>query len=485
MVGLRFFGHYYLQLVPPLVSAHRGRALAGRPDASRSPRCVFAALFAVAFSAAGYFMRPFGPEPRYQTVSRYLAAHTEPNDRVLVWGSVPEIYWASGALPAEPADHDEHVPRGQPPGAAARGRRARGVRPGGVGLVLPGPRRRTRRATSSTPRPPRSAARSGHRSSASRASQAMLRDAVPLRPHHRRHRHLRRAASRGQPRSHHRPGDGVVAGVGLREAPVAQEVGRARRRSPTSSSGESSAAEPLAERHRRRARATTRQTSSASGGGTGSPAKSQMTVRSFHWRMEREPVVDADDHVVRQSRRQWPPLRSVLLASTSNTANWRKRSSWSLEQREVVLLGVVVDEALHRALTERPVVAHHGDGHDPPAEAARELVRRDLAPAQRAVGEVPERSLAAPRLVHGGDGRPRPRSPRRGTRRSTSTGDDRRARGCPRRGPRRPARASVPAGAPVAGRVHAACRTAGTAAGPASTTAAPRAAIARTCGRVA
>jgi hypothetical protein len=33
-------------------------------------------------------------------VSRYIAAHVDPGDRVLVWGSVPEIYWASGARPA-------------------------------------------------------------------------------------------------------------------------------------------------------------------------------------------------------------------------------------------------------------------------------------------------------------------------------------------------------------------------------------------------
>ena len=45
-------------------------------------------------------MRPFDPEPKYQTVSQYLAAHTNPNDRVLVWGSVPEIYWASNRRPA-------------------------------------------------------------------------------------------------------------------------------------------------------------------------------------------------------------------------------------------------------------------------------------------------------------------------------------------------------------------------------------------------
>jgi hypothetical protein len=33
-------------------------------------------------------------------VSRYLATHGGGNDRVLVWGNVPEIYWASGTRPA-------------------------------------------------------------------------------------------------------------------------------------------------------------------------------------------------------------------------------------------------------------------------------------------------------------------------------------------------------------------------------------------------
>ena len=36
----------------------------------------------------------------YQTVSKYIAANTTRNDRVLVWGSVPEIYWASNRRPA-------------------------------------------------------------------------------------------------------------------------------------------------------------------------------------------------------------------------------------------------------------------------------------------------------------------------------------------------------------------------------------------------
>ncbi|MEX2256997.1 MAG: glycosyltransferase family 39 protein [Acidimicrobiia bacterium] len=99
MVGLRFFGHYYLQLIPPLCLLTAAALSRGSRKVARAT-IAFAAVFAIAFSAAGYFMRPFGPEPRYETVSRFLAAHTGGDDRVLVWGSVPEIYWASGALPA-------------------------------------------------------------------------------------------------------------------------------------------------------------------------------------------------------------------------------------------------------------------------------------------------------------------------------------------------------------------------------------------------
>jgi len=100
MVGLRFFGHYYLQLIPPLTILTAG-ALARGSRRVAIGTLAFAAAFAVAFSAAGYFMRPFDPEPEYRSVSRYLAAHTEPGNRILVWGSVPEIYWASGTLPAQ------------------------------------------------------------------------------------------------------------------------------------------------------------------------------------------------------------------------------------------------------------------------------------------------------------------------------------------------------------------------------------------------
>jgi 4-amino-4-deoxy-L-arabinose transferase-like glycosyltransferase len=98
-LGFRFFGHYYLQLVPPLCLLTAGSLVRARRKVAIIT-VTWAALAAIAFSAAGYFMRPFGPEPDYQAVSNYLAANVTGDNRIFVWGAVPEIYWASGKLPA-------------------------------------------------------------------------------------------------------------------------------------------------------------------------------------------------------------------------------------------------------------------------------------------------------------------------------------------------------------------------------------------------
>jgi hypothetical protein len=45
-------------------------------------------------------MYPFGGEPKYEKVSAYLASNAHTDDAILVWGSAPEIYWASGLRPA-------------------------------------------------------------------------------------------------------------------------------------------------------------------------------------------------------------------------------------------------------------------------------------------------------------------------------------------------------------------------------------------------
>jgi hypothetical protein len=98
-IGLRFFGHYYMQLVPPLALLAAG-ALSRGSRRALNATIALAVTCGFAFSAAGYFMHPGVAEPSYQSVSRYLASTTNPDDPIFVWGSVPEIYWASGRRPA-------------------------------------------------------------------------------------------------------------------------------------------------------------------------------------------------------------------------------------------------------------------------------------------------------------------------------------------------------------------------------------------------
>jgi hypothetical protein len=98
-VGLRFFGHYYIQLVPPLALLAAG-ALARGARRWADATMALALVAALGFGAAGFFIRPGVPEPNYESVSRYLASVTNPDDPIFVWGSVPEIYWASGRKPA-------------------------------------------------------------------------------------------------------------------------------------------------------------------------------------------------------------------------------------------------------------------------------------------------------------------------------------------------------------------------------------------------
>jgi len=98
-VGLRFFGHYYIQLAPPLALLAAGALVRGsRKWADRT--VVFALVVGFMFSAAGYFYHPGVPEPSYESVSRFVATTSNPDDPIYVWGSIPEIYWASGRRPA-------------------------------------------------------------------------------------------------------------------------------------------------------------------------------------------------------------------------------------------------------------------------------------------------------------------------------------------------------------------------------------------------
>jgi MFS family permease len=98
-VGLRFFGHYYLQLLPPLVLITTSVLVRSSGRAVKRTIALSAGI-ATVFVGLGFLARPFNEKAQYKTVSEYLKVRAGDDDRILVWGHVPEIYWASGKRPA-------------------------------------------------------------------------------------------------------------------------------------------------------------------------------------------------------------------------------------------------------------------------------------------------------------------------------------------------------------------------------------------------
>ena len=97
--GLRFFEHYYLQLIPILC------LLAARPLDELTPRLAAAtgavvAATALFFQGAAFAYASGKDEEQLETVGAYVQAQTVPEARVLVWGHWPELYWHTDRLPA-------------------------------------------------------------------------------------------------------------------------------------------------------------------------------------------------------------------------------------------------------------------------------------------------------------------------------------------------------------------------------------------------
>jgi Dolichyl-phosphate-mannose-protein mannosyltransferase len=96
-VGFHFFGHYYLQLVPPLVLLGVA-ALRGLPGWQR-PALVSTVLASAGFLAWG-LVHPTRELDHDRAVAQAVARHTRPQDRVLIWGMHPEDYWLADRAPA-------------------------------------------------------------------------------------------------------------------------------------------------------------------------------------------------------------------------------------------------------------------------------------------------------------------------------------------------------------------------------------------------
>jgi 4-amino-4-deoxy-L-arabinose transferase-like glycosyltransferase len=97
--GFRFFGHYWLQVLPPLCLlagpaaarlTRRGRRLAGGA----------VAVTTVVFVALAWQPSIVHRRARLDPLARAVAARSAPGEAVAIWGSVPEVFWRTGRPPA-------------------------------------------------------------------------------------------------------------------------------------------------------------------------------------------------------------------------------------------------------------------------------------------------------------------------------------------------------------------------------------------------
>ncbi|GGT10579.1 ArnT family glycosyltransferase [Streptomyces chromofuscus] len=98
VAGFHFFGHYYLQLLPPLALLATA-ALRVLPREHLVTAVLTSALCCGLFVAWGLF----APRPELahaQRLAEATARRTGPDDRVLVWGMHPETYWLADRTPA-------------------------------------------------------------------------------------------------------------------------------------------------------------------------------------------------------------------------------------------------------------------------------------------------------------------------------------------------------------------------------------------------
>jgi hypothetical protein len=120
LAGLRFFGHYYLQALPPLVLA----AAAGLPAVTATVRRLafgFTGLAAAVMCAVAFLPANERGLLPYGAVAASVRRLTTPTQTIFVWGEFPEIYWAANREPATRFIHTGFLTGnsgGRPPGTA-------------------------------------------------------------------------------------------------------------------------------------------------------------------------------------------------------------------------------------------------------------------------------------------------------------------------------------------------------------------------------
>ncbi|MBV9026952.1 MAG: glycosyltransferase family 39 protein [Streptomycetaceae bacterium] len=97
VTGFQFYGHYFLQLLPPLVLL--GVAALRRLPRWRRPAAAWTALAACGFLLWGLSV-PRTELNHSKAVAAAIGHRTAPGERVLIWGMHPEEYWLADRIPA-------------------------------------------------------------------------------------------------------------------------------------------------------------------------------------------------------------------------------------------------------------------------------------------------------------------------------------------------------------------------------------------------
>ncbi|MVO86387.1 glycosyltransferase [Streptomyces sp. p1417] len=98
VLGFHFFGHYFLQLTPPL--ALLGTVALQILPGERTVRAVLTSACACSLFVSWGLLAPRTDLAHAEHVAASVRGRTAPGDRVLVWGMHPETYWLADRTPA-------------------------------------------------------------------------------------------------------------------------------------------------------------------------------------------------------------------------------------------------------------------------------------------------------------------------------------------------------------------------------------------------
>ncbi|MDQ6696680.1 MAG: glycosyltransferase family 39 protein [Actinomycetota bacterium] len=108
VAGFRFFGHYWLQVVPPACLLAAPLAVRLQPRLRRLA-VAGVALPTIAAFAAAWTPSTFRHLQSPRRLASYADAHTRAGRPVMVWGTFPEVYWAADRPPGGALVHDDFV----------------------------------------------------------------------------------------------------------------------------------------------------------------------------------------------------------------------------------------------------------------------------------------------------------------------------------------------------------------------------------------